>query len=92
MMATTTTTRKLAKKRNAIPPTPQPDWRSPHEPLPEDAITPPEATRSLYDQALAVAGLNPAPEVLAAIIIAQAADRLCKAMVEAAAVGRYRGA
>jgi hypothetical protein len=92
-MATgTTTTRKLNKKRPELTPQPQPDWQSPRVPQPEDAITSPVAKLNALQQAEAICGLNPNPNVVAAVIIAQAADRLCKAMVEAAAVGRYRGA
>ena len=92
MATATTTTAKLAKKKRTLAPTPQPQWESPRVPQPEDAITSPATKMTVLEQAQAVAGLKPDPGVLAAIIIAQAADRLCKAMVEAAAVGRYRGA
>jgi len=86
-MVRTTTTAKLAKKRAV---TPQPDWQSPHKPQPPEAIN--QVRPNIMMEAQTLAGFNAAPEVLAAIIIAQAADRLCKAMIEAAAVGRYRGA
>ncbi len=89
MAKATTTTAKLSRKRT-IPPTPQPEWQSPRVGQPIEAITP-VAKLDVLQQAQVVAGLNPAPEVLAAIIIAQAADRLCKVLIEAAAVGRYRG-
>ena len=91
MVTGTTTTRKLAKKHDPIPPTPQPYWQSPRKPQPAYEITSSEARLTVLEQAQAIGGLNSPPEVLAAIIIAQAADRLGKALVEAAAVGRYRG-
>lgn len=83
-MARTTTTAKLAKKRQ---PSPLPDWQSPRKPQPTDAITP--AKLSLLQEAQALVGLNATPELLAAIIIAQAADRLGGKLIEAAAVSSY---
>jgi hypothetical protein len=71
-------------------PTPQPDWQSPRVAQPVDAITP-DKKLNVLERAQAVAGLTAPPEVLAAVIIAQAADRLAEKMIEAAAVGRYRG-
>jgi hypothetical protein len=79
------------RKRQLRPePTPQPDWQSPRVPQPIDAITP-DKKANVLERAQAIAGLNAPPEVLAAIIIAQAADRLAEKLIEAAAVGRYRG-
>jgi hypothetical protein len=71
-------------------PTPQPDWQSPRVPQPVDAITS-DKKLNVLERAQAVAGLDAPSEVLAAIIIAQAADRLAEKLIEAAAVGRYRG-
>lgn len=71
-------------------PTPQPDWQSPRVAQPVDAITP-DKKLNVLERAQALAGPKAPPEVLAAIIIAQAADRLSEKMIEAAAVGRYRG-
>jgi hypothetical protein len=71
-------------------PTPQPDWQSPRVAQPVDAITP-DKKLNVLERAQALAGPDAPPEVLAAIIIAQAADRLAEKMIEAAAVGRYRG-
>lgn len=78
------------KKQTQPQATPQPDWQSPRVAQPVDAITP-NKKANVLERAQAVAGLNAPPEVLAAIIIAQAADRLAEKMIEAAAVGRYRG-
>jgi hypothetical protein len=78
------------KNQTRPQPTPQPDWQSPRVPQPFDAITP-DKKANVLERAQAVAGFNAAPEVLAAIIIAQAADRLAEKLIEAAAVGRYRG-
>lgn len=87
---TTTTISKLAKKKAVrIAPTPQPEWASPHVPQPPDVITNVKKSDILM-QARAVAGLNASPELLAAVIIAQAADRLADKLIEAAAIGRYR--
>jgi hypothetical protein len=79
------------KKQTRPQPTPQPDWQSPRVAQPLDAITPDDKKLNVLERAQAIAGLNAPPEVLAAIIIAQAADRLAEKMIEAAAVGRYRG-
>ena len=78
------------KKQTQPQATPQPDWQSPRVAQPVDAITP-DKKANVLERAQAVAGLNAPPEVLAAIIIAQAADRLAEKLIEAAAVGRYRG-
>ena len=78
------------KKQTRPSPTPQPDWQSPRVAQPIDAITPTKKANVL-EQAQAIAGLDAPPELIAAIIIAQAADRLSEKMIEAAAVGRYRG-
>lgn len=78
------------KKQIRPQPTPQPDWQSPRVAQPIDAITPNEKANVL-EQAQAIAGIGAPPELIAAIIIAQAADRLAEKMIEAAAVGRYRG-
>jgi hypothetical protein len=87
-MAKTTTTAKLAKK-NPLAPTPRPDWQSPRVPQPVDAIK--AAKPNILMQAQALVGISAPPNILAAIIIAQAADRLGEKLIEAAAVGRYRG-
>ena len=78
------------KKQVTPKPTPQPDWQSPRVAQPVDAITP-DKKLNVLERAQALAGPDAPPEVLAAIIIAQAADRLSEKMIEAAAVGRYRG-
>jgi hypothetical protein len=79
------------KKPTRPQPTPQPDWQSPRVAQPVDAITPDAKKANVLERAQAIAGIGAPPEVLAAIIIAQAADRLAEKMIEAAAVGRYRG-
>ena len=66
-----------------------PQWQSPRTPLPEADTPAPKA--NLLEKAQAVAGIGATPEVVAAIIIAQACDRLGDKLVESAAVGRYRG-
>ena len=67
-----------------------PQWQSPRTPLPQPSdFTAPKA--NLLEKAQAVAGIGATPEVVAAIIIAQACDRLGDKLVESAAVGRYRG-
>ena len=89
-MARTTTTARLAKK---IAPTPQPDWQSPRVAQPTDAITPETAKLNVLQQAQAVAGIGADPAVLAAVILAQAADRFATKLIEAAAISQYhRGA
>jgi hypothetical protein len=80
----------IRKKQTRPQPTPQPDWQSPRTAQPVDAITP-AGKVNVLERAQAIAGLDAPPEVLAAIIIAQAADRLSEKLIEAAAVGRYRG-
>lgn len=77
------------KKPKAMEPTPQPEWQSPRVPVSTDEITPSKKL-TILELAQAVCGKDAPPEVLAAVIIAQAADRLADKMVEAAAVGRYR--
>lgn len=79
------------RKKPIFKPTPQPDWQSPRVPQPEEAITPPERKTNALDRAHAVTGLQAAPEIVAAVIISQAADRLCEALITAASIGRYRG-
>ena len=79
------------KKQTRPVPTPQPDWQSPRVAQPVNAITPDSKKLNVLERAQALAGPDAPPEVLAAIIIAQAADRLAENMIEAAAVGRYRG-
>jgi len=66
-----------------------PEWRSPRTPLPQpvDRGPPP----SLLMKATAMAGVGADPVVVAALIVAQACDRLGEKLIEAAAVGRYRG-
>ena len=78
------------KKTIRPQPTPQPDWQSPRVPQPVDAITS-DKKANVLERAQAIAGIGAPPELIAAIIIAQAADRLGEKMIEAAAVGRYRG-
>jgi hypothetical protein len=78
------------KKQTQPQPTPQPDWQSPRVAQPVDAITP-DKKANVLERAQTLAGIGAPPEVLAAIIIAQAADRLAEKMIEAAAVGRYHG-
>ena len=78
------------KKQTRPQPTPQPDWQSPRQPQPLDAITP-DKKLNVLERAQAIVGLGAPPELIAAVIIAQAADRLGEKMIEAAAVGRYRG-
>jgi hypothetical protein len=91
MTTKSTTIDKLAKKKRTLSPTPQPEWQNPRVPQPLEAIAN-ARTLTVLELAQNVAGLGAAPEVLAAVIIAQAADRLGAKMIEAAAVGRYRGA
>jgi hypothetical protein len=68
-----------------------PQWQDPHKPLPKSKTEPPQ---SIVDQAVAVVGRRRAaeePTMLAAVIIAQALDRLGDRMIEAAAVGKHHG-
>jgi len=88
-MARTTTTAKLAKKSAAPAPSPQPDWQSPRVAQPVDAITAPEVKLTVLQQAQAIVGLNADPAVLSAVIMSLAVDKLCKALVEAAAISQY---
>ena len=91
-MAATTTTSRLAKKVKApqLDPTPLPEWNSPRVPQPADAIVPQETKLSPYQRALAIVGSGAPPEVAAAVVLAEAFDRLAAKLVEAAAVNRYR--
>ena len=66
-----------------------PQWLSPRTPLPEAVTTVPKV--SLLDKAQAVTGIGATPEMVAAVIVAQALDRLGDKIIEAAAVGRYHG-
>ncbi len=66
-----------------------PTWVSPRTPVPKADILP--ATKSLQNRAWAAADVNATPEIIAAIIVAQALDRLGDKIIEAAAVGRYHG-
>lgn len=81
------TTRKKPPPRD---PTPLPDWQSPRVPQPVDAITPPNAKLNIYERALAILPPTAPPEIIAAVIVAQAAEKLGDKMIEAAAVGRGR--
>jgi hypothetical protein len=73
-----------------------PNWINPHEPLPPELREGGESSaprRTIMDAALSVF-----PDVklvdnqlLAAVLIAQALDRLGRSLTEAAAVSRYRG-
>ena len=65
-----------------------PQWQSPRTPLPEADTPAPKA--NLLEKAQVIAeGYD--QNVVAALIIAQALDRLGDKLVESAAVGRYRG-
>jgi len=84
------------RKKDNFSPTPQPRWRNPHEPVPPEEISGPADKPSILDAALAVFGPDAETEtvsnqLLAAIILAQALDRLSEKIAEAAIVGRYRG-
>lgn len=85
----TTTTSKLRRAKTTFDPTPLPEWQSPRVPQPADAITPPEAKLNVLERAKAIVGVSAAPEILAAVILAEAFDRLAAKLVEAAAVNRY---
>jgi hypothetical protein len=90
MATKTTTTERLARKKAAPPaPSPQPDWQSPRVAQPVEAITAPEAKLNVLQQAQAVVGLNADPAVLAAVILAQTADRFATKLIEAAAISQY---
>ena len=67
-----------------------PEWRSPRTPLPQPTDQP-ARKQTLLEKAQVLAGLNPDQNVVAALIVAQALDRLGEKLVEAAAVGRYHG-
>ena len=65
-----------------------PQWVSPRTPLPMADLTMPKST--LLEKAEAITeGYD--QNVVAAIIVAQALDRLGDKLVEAAAVGKYHG-
>lgn len=74
----------------------EPTWLSPRSALPAGvAEKPAPKLVDIVADAVAIAGKDPEPVVLAAVILAQALDRLSKSLgrslTEAAAVGRYRG-
>lgn len=81
---------KKTEPLKEMPRAKEPTWVSPRTPLPVIDFTP-QAKQSLLEKAWAVAGPDAAPEIIAALIVAQACDRLGEKLVEAAAVGRYRG-
>jgi hypothetical protein len=66
-------------------------WLNPRESLPASMTEP--TTRTIIDGALSIFpdAKDVQPDLLAAVLIAQALDRLGKSIVEAAAVSRYRG-
>lgn len=66
-----------------------PQWQSPRTPLPQPSDHVPRQT--ILDKAQAIAGIGATPEMVAAVIVAQALDRLGDKIIEAAAVGRYHG-
>ena len=82
---------------------PGPTWLNPKEPLPasvtesllaaSEARGKPMPPPTPVERALAAIGdkYEPTPQVLAAVILSQALDRLGEKMVQAAAVSRYRG-
>jgi len=64
------------------------EWKNPHEPLPKEAKKP---TPSIIERATAVVKSDVAehpPEILAAVIIAQALDRLGEKLIEAASISK----
>lgn len=69
----------------------QPEWHNPRDPLPASFVAGTKLT--IMDKAIA---LFPDPklmdkDLLAAVLVAQALDRLGASIIDAAAVGRYRG-
>lgn len=75
----------------------EPVWSNPKDMPPavtEKLLAESEAARkpspSIVVEAKALAGINGDPNIVAAIIIAHALDRLGEKIIQAAAVGRYR--
>ena len=71
-------------------PTSMPEWNSPRTPQPREAIQS-ESKLNIAAQAQAIVGSDATPEILAAVIVAQALDRLGEKLFEAAIAGRCRG-
>ena len=89
MVATRKPKTEPTKEQPKDRPNAGPQWHSPRMPLPQPADLPPK--RTILEKAYDLAGVGAAPELVAAIIVAQACDQLGDKMVEAAAVGKYRG-